>query len=73
MEPDRKEPLARRAGSAETNPVELPKWSTKEIPCPDCYGGHFRPCNICGDSGVALLLVESPNATGSPTGREVQR
>lgn len=30
---------------------------TKEVPCPDCYGGHFRPCNICGDSGVANLLV----------------
>jgi hypothetical protein len=55
-------PLAGRPGSATTNPVESPKWSTKEIPCPDCYGGHFRPCNICGDSGVALLRVESPNA-----------
>jgi hypothetical protein len=31
---------------------------TKEVPCPDCYGGHFRPCNICGDSGVALLVIE---------------
>jgi hypothetical protein len=30
---------------------------TKEVPCPDCYGGHFRPCNICGDSGVANLVV----------------
>ena len=32
---------------------------TKEVPCPDCYGGHFRPCNICGDSGVALLRIET--------------
>ena len=39
----------------------------QEIPCPDCYGGHFRPCNICGDSGVALLRVESPNASPSAT------
>lgn len=31
---------------------------TKEVPCPDCYGGHFKPCNICGDSGVALIAVE---------------
>lgn len=31
-----------------------------EIPCPDCYGGHFRPCNICGDSGVALLRIKTP-------------
>lgn len=31
---------------------------TKEVPCPDCYGGHFKPCNICGDSGVALLVIE---------------
>lgn len=32
----------------------------REVPCPDCYGGHFRPCNVCGDSGVALL--KEPNA-----------
>ena len=38
----------------------------KEVPCPDCYGGHFRPCQMCGDSGWALL-VESPNATSSAT------
>lgn len=31
---------------------------TKDAPCPDCYGGHFKPCNICGDSGVALLVIE---------------
>lgn len=31
---------------------------TKGVPCPDCYGGHFKPCNICGDSGVALLVIE---------------
>jgi len=31
---------------------------TKEVACPDCYGGHFKPCNICGDSGVALVEVE---------------
>lgn len=32
---------------------------TKEVVCPDCYGGHFKPCNICGDSGVALIQVEA--------------
>lgn len=21
------------------------------IPCPNCYGGHQRPCQWCGDSG----------------------
>lgn len=20
-------------------------------PCAECYGGHFKPCQICGDSG----------------------
>ncbi len=25
--------------------------SAKTVPCPECYGGHFRPCQICGDSG----------------------
>ena len=40
---------------------------TKEIPCPDCYGGHFKPCNICGDSGVALLVIEDePKEKGNP-------
>jgi molybdenum cofactor biosynthesis enzyme MoaA len=24
------------------------------VPCPFCYGGHFKPCQICGDSGIAL-------------------
>lgn len=29
------------------------------IPCPNCYGGHFRPCQWCGDSGSVLFV---PNA-----------
>lgn len=36
---------------------------TKEVPCPDCYGGHFKPCNLCGDSGFALLLIEEKPKT----------
>lgn len=20
-------------------------------PCPECYGGHFKPCQVCGDTG----------------------
>ena len=35
----------------------------KEVPCPDCYGGHFKPCNICGDSGVALIQVDVKEST----------
>lgn len=23
----------------------------KETACPNCYGGHFRPCQWCGDTG----------------------
>lgn len=38
----------------------------EEIPCPDCYGGHFRPCQMCGDSGVAWR-EKSPNAQASAT------
>lgn len=34
-----------------------------EVPCPDCYGGHFKPCNICGDSGVALIQVDVKEST----------
>lgn len=42
--------------SSATISVTPPKWSDpREISCPNCYGGHFRPCNICGDSGVALF------------------
>ena len=28
-------------------------------PCPDCYGGHFRPCQMCGDSGRVVLLPDT--------------
>lgn len=21
------------------------------ISCPECYGGHWRPCQVCGDTG----------------------
>jgi hypothetical protein len=24
---------------------------SEEIACPNCYGGHFRPCQWCGDTG----------------------
>ena len=23
------------------------------VPCPMCYNGHFRPCQMCGDTGWA--------------------
>lgn len=26
-----------------------------EVPCPHCYGGHFRPCQTCGDTGWVKL------------------
>lgn len=72
-------PLAGAAGSARICPkcgirahadrcavcIDQPLLA-KEVPCPACYGGHFRPCQMCGDSGVALF-VESPNAPGSAT------
>lgn len=29
---------------------------TEEIPCPNCYGGHFRPCQWCGDSGRIVTV-----------------
>lgn len=32
-------------------PVEL-------VPCPDCYGGHFRPCQMCSDTGTATRRLE---------------
>lgn len=41
----------------------------KLVPCPDCYGGHFRPCQVCGDTGQATLLlpndqVQQPHGRG---------
>ena len=24
-------------------------------PCPNCYGGHFRPCQWCGDTGTVTM------------------
>lgn len=52
---------AKKEAGANIKSAESPKWSeVKEVPCPDCYGGHFKPCNVCGDSGVALLRVDPP-------------
>ena len=31
----------------------------EEIDCPNCYGGHFRPCQWCGDTG---RVINTPNA-----------
>ena len=33
----------------------------EEQPCPNCYGGHFRPCQWCGDTG---RVVNVPNGAG---------
>lgn len=26
---------------------------SETIACPNCYGGHNKPCQICGDTGFA--------------------
>ena len=31
--------------------LEASKPQVSIIPCPNCYGGHFRPCQWCGDTG----------------------
>lgn len=36
----------------------------KEIPCPNCYGGHFRPCQWCGDSGRVTNVPHPYNDAG---------
>lgn len=43
-----------------------------EIPCPDCYGGHFKPCQWCGDSGVALWVPTNAHRD-RPAGTEETR
>ena len=35
-----------------------PPRTVEVLDCPDCYGGHFRPCQMCGDSGK---VVNIPN------------
>lgn len=34
--------------------------SPVELPCPNCYGGHFRPCQWCGDTGRVLFIPDTP-------------
>lgn len=34
----------------------------EEIDCPDCFGGHFRPCNVCGDSGRVINIPTTAGA-----------
>jgi hypothetical protein len=35
----------------------------KDVECPNCYGGHFRPCQWCGDTGRVDFV---PNETVEP-------
>lgn len=36
-------------------------------PCPECYGGHFKPCQICGDSGWIEAQPMNPKKTETLT------
>ena len=36
--------------------LDVPAGSAKPIPCPECYGGHFRPCQVCGDTGWVEIV-----------------
>ena len=55
LEPVAMRMLARLA-LKEIRKHEQSEMEAKEVPCPDCYGGHFKPCNICGDTGVAVVV-----------------
>lgn len=37
------------------------KEAPKLEPCPHCYGGHFRPCQTCGDSGLVEIVPDVGN------------
>lgn len=43
----------------------LPKVQ-KDIPCPNCYGGHFRPCQWCGDTGRVDFVPNDPSSATAP-------
>lgn len=32
----------------------------EERDCPNCYGGHQRPCQWCGDSGKVIWVEDAP-------------
>lgn len=32
----------------------------EEIDCPNCYGGHQKPCQWCCDSGRVVNIPNSP-------------
>lgn len=43
------------------------------LPCPECYGGHFKPCQICGDSGsVETQIMDHEKPRTLPTADEIQ-
>lgn len=72
-------PLAPETGSARVCPVcrrrqfadrcafctDEPRLGV-EIACPFCLGGHFKPCQICGDSGSALFVPMPNNKVSDP-------
>lgn len=29
------------------------------VPCPDCYGGRFHPCQVCSNTGMVIRLLQS--------------
>ncbi len=45
---------------------------SEEIACPNCYGGHFRPCQWCGDTGrVTNIPNAKPSNIGVGTGLQI--
>lgn len=44
------------------------KDGSDEVDCPNCYGGHQRPCHFCGDTGQVTRLenTKQPEHSGSP-------
>lgn len=49
-------PLPKRDPAPGTVTIQLPvgiKFIC--VPCPNCYGGHFRGCQWCGDTGRVMV------------------
>jgi hypothetical protein len=45
--------------------------ATKQIACPNCYGGHFRPCQWCGDTGRVTLESDASAVSKTPDVKHV--
>ena len=58
---------------AEVGTLPPPPLTTDSAPCPECYGGHFKPCQVCGDTGWVEIVpgqIHACDCKRMPTSRQ---